>query len=309
MVELSRLLTELAEESAELDALVADRPAAVWAEPTPAPGWTIAHQIAHLAWTDQGALLAATDRPAFLASIQHAATDPAGFVDRGATEFLTQVMAGELDGSASPPDGSASPPEHSTGPAALLDRWRAGRAALAAALAAVPHGVKIPWYGNQMSAASMSAASMATARLMETWAHGQDIADALGVTRTPSDRLRHVAHLGVRTLGHGFVVHGRAAPEVPVRVELRAPDGTEWGYGPVAADNLVVGPALDFCLLVTQRRHRADLALVATGQVADGWLDLAQAFAGPPGAGREPGSVRGTSRLPGTGRPGTGGRT
>ncbi|MEV4626425.1 TIGR03084 family metal-binding protein [Micromonospora sp. NPDC049523] len=273
MVDLSQLLTDLTDESSELDALVAERPAVDWAEPTPAPGWTIAHQIAHLAWTDHLALLAATDVPAFYAWLEHAATDPGGFVDRGANEFLDQVMAGA-------PDCSADP---HTAPTALLDRWRTGRSALVDALAAAPAGTKLPWYGTRMSPASM-----ATARLMETWAHGQDVADTLGVARTPSGRLRHVAHLGVRTLGHSFATHGRATPDVPVRVELRAPDGDEWTFGPVDAADRVAGPALDFCLLVTQRRHRTDLSLVTTGQVADEWLDLAQAFAGPPGAGREP---------------------
>ncbi|RKR89583.1 uncharacterized protein (TIGR03084 family) [Micromonospora pisi] len=282
MVDLSQLLTDLDEESAEVDALVADRPAVDWAEPTPAPGWSIAHQIAHLAWTDQVALMAATDVPAFYASLQHAATDPGGFVDRGANELLDEVMATAAPGGALDRAGA---------PAALLRRWRSGRAALATALAAVPAGNRLPWYGTQMSPASM-----ATARIMETWAHGQDIADTLGLSRTPSRRLRHVAYLGVRTLGHSFAAHGRATPNVPVRVELRAPDGDEWVFGPADAANRVAGPALDFCLLVTQRRHRTDLALVATGQVADEWLDVAQAFAGPPGPGREPGSGRDAAR-------------
>ncbi len=125
---------------------------------------------------------------------------------------------------------------------------------------------------------------MATARIMETWAHGEDVADALGVTRPVTDRLRHIAYLGFRTLGHSFAAHGRAVPTAPVRVELAAPTGRDLGLRvrrtrPTGS----TGPALDFCLLVTRRRHRADLALVATGPVADGWLDVAQAFAGPPG--------------------------
>ena len=49
------------------------------------------------------------------------------------------------------------------------------------------------------------------------------------------------------------------------------------------------GPALDFCLLVTQRRHRDDVAIGVEGRAADEWLDIAQAFAGPPGDGRQPG--------------------
>ncbi|MGW4497011.1 TIGR03084 family metal-binding protein [Micromonospora sp. NPDC004336] len=257
MVDLKDLLADLADESEHLDGLVRDLPPDAWARPTPAPGWSVAHQVAHLAWTDRVALLAATDPEAFLASVV-AAPDPARLVDAGAEEFLAP-------------------------PAELLSRWRAGRAALAAALAGVPEGGKLPWFGTRMSPASM-----ATARIMETWAHGADVADALGVVRPATARLRHVAHLGFRTLGHSFAAHGRPAPTTPVRVELAAPGGGTWAYGPADAADRVTGPALDFCLLVTQRRHRADLALSATGPVADEWLDVAQAFAGPPGAGRPP---------------------
>lgn len=289
MVDLESLLADLADESAELDTLVATRDAVQWARPTPAPGWTIAHQIAHLAWTDHAALLAATDPAAFAEFVGVATRYPGDFVDRGAAEFLAPR-------------------------AELLARWRTGRTALAEALRTAPAGSKLPWYGTRMAPASM-----VTARIMETWAHGQDVADALGLTRTPTPRLRHVAHLGARTVGHSFTAHGRPAPDAPVRVELVAtpapdgdgePDGGLWVFGPADAVNVVSGPALDFCLLVTQRRHRADLALVATGPVAEEWLDLAQAFAGPPGPGREPGAGRepragqdaGPGREPGAGR-------
>ncbi|MER7334533.1 MULTISPECIES: TIGR03084 family metal-binding protein [unclassified Micromonospora] len=257
MVDLKDLLADLADEAEQLDGLVGGLSPGDWARPTPAPGWSIAHQIAHLAWTDRVALLAATDPEAFFASVA-AAPDPARLVDAGAEEFLAP-------------------------PAELLPRWRAGRAALAAALAGVPEGGRLPWFGTRMSPASM-----ATARIMETWAHGTDVADALGVTRAATARLRHVAHLGFRTLGHSFAAHGRPVPAAPVRVELAAPDGDTWAYGPADATDRVTGPALAFCLLVTQRRHRVDLTLSATGPVADEWLDVAQAFAGPPGAGRPP---------------------
>jgi uncharacterized protein (TIGR03084 family) len=106
------------------------------------------------------------------------------------------------------------------------------------------------------------------------------------VVRAPTARLRHIAHLGHRTFGHSFATHGRAAPVGAVQVRLRAPDGSVWTFGPDDATDRVEGPALDFCLLVTQRRHRADLALRATGAAAREWLDVAQAFAGPPGSGR-----------------------
>jgi uncharacterized protein (TIGR03084 family) len=134
----------------------------------------------------------------------------------------------------------------------------------------------------------MSPASMGTARFMETWAHALDVYDALDTTREPTDRIRHVAHIGVRTRDFAFGVHGLEPPAEPFRIELVAPSGELWTWGPADAAQRVTGPAYDFCLRVTQRRHRDDLELVATGADADRWLDIAQAFAGPSGAGREP---------------------
>jgi uncharacterized protein (TIGR03084 family) len=147
----------------------------------------------------------------------------------------------------------------------------------------VPDGTKLPWFGPPMSPASM-----ATARLMETWAHGQDVADALGVQRTPTARLRHVAHLAVRTRGFAHVVNDLDPPTADVRVELLAPDGGTWTFGPEDAEQTVTGTALDFCLVAVQRVHRDDTDLVANGPEADQWLDVIQAFAGPPGEKRAP---------------------
>ncbi|OKK16951.1 wyosine base formation domain-containing protein [Streptomyces sp. CB00455] len=252
------------EEGRELDSLVARLPAADWARPTPAPGWSIAHQIAHLHWTDRAALLSLTDPAGFGRMVEEAVKAPDSFVDEGARE------------------GAALPP------AELLARWRAGRTALGEALAKASPDTRFPWYGPPMKAPSM-----ASARLMETWAHGQDVADALGVRRTPTARLRHVARIGVRARDYAYAVRALPAPAEEFRVELTAPDGRGvWAYGPAGAPQRITGPALDFCLLVTQRAHRADLALTATGADADHWLDIAQAFAGPAGPGRAPGGSR-----------------
>ncbi|MCW7942388.1 wyosine base formation domain-containing protein [Streptomyces hygroscopicus] len=260
MSDASSVIDDLGRESEELDRLVAPLGESRWALATPAPGWTIAHQIAHLAWTDRAALLAVTDAEAFAAEVEKALASPETWVDDAARA------------------GAALPP------ARLLAEWRAGRAALGRALHAAPSGVRFPWYGPPMSAASM-----ATGRLMETWAHGQDVADTLGVARTPTDRLRHVARIGVRARDFAFGARGLSAPREEFRVELTAPCGDDvWAYGPEDAAQRVTGPALDFCLLVTQRAHRADLAVRAEGPDADRWLDIAQAFAGPPGAGRPP---------------------
>jgi uncharacterized protein (TIGR03084 family) len=264
VVDLTGLLDDLRAEGDELDALVAELPEADWALPTPAEGWTIAHQVAHLAWTDDRALLSATDPEAFHAEIAEAVRgrrSPAELVDDGAEEG-TRVA-----------------------PVALLDRWRRGRSGLASALADLPEGVKLPWYGPPMSAASM-----ATARLMETWAHSLDVFDAVGVRRKPTARMRHVAHLGVRTRNFSYGVRDLPPPDEEFRVELTAPDGALWTWGPQDAAQRITGSALDFCLLVTQRIHRDDTDLVAVGADAARWLDIAQAFAGSPGAGRKPGS-------------------
>ncbi|MDX2643436.1 TIGR03084 family metal-binding protein [Streptomyces sp. PA03-1a] len=253
------VLDDLRDESEGLDALVAPLAEGAWAAPTPAPGWTIAHQIAHLAWTDRQSVLAVTDPEGFGSVVEKAAAAVDTFVDAGAEE------------------GAALPP------AELLARWRSGRAELQAALRAQPPGTRFPWFGPPMSAASM-----ASARLMESWAHGEDVADALGVRRPPTARLRHVARIAVRARDYAYFVNGLTPPAEEFRVELSAPDGTLWAYGPKDAAQRVTGPALDLCLLATRRRHRADLAVRAEGEDADRWLDIAQAFAGPPGRGREP---------------------
>lgn len=257
MADAGPLILELEAESNELDTLVARLPPAEWRAATPAPGWTIAHQIAHLLWTDRASLLSVTDEPAFAEMLVAAAANPAGFVDDGAEELAL------LDS------------------AALLSEWRTTRNRLHLALGTVVDGRKLPWFGPPMSAASM-----ATARLMETWAHGLDVADALGVRRPPTARLRSIAHLGVRTRDFAFTVHGLTPPAELFHVELCGPAGETWSWGPADAGQRVTGSAEDFCQLVTQRRPRSELDVVAVGVDAERWLTIAQAFAGPPGTGR-----------------------
>jgi uncharacterized protein (TIGR03084 family) len=264
------VLDDLRAESDALDGLVAGLEPAAWARPTPAEGWTVAHQIAHLAWTDRQALLAVTDPDTFTAELGDAAARLDTYVDDGARA------------------GAAEPP------GVLLERWRDGRARLRAALTGQPPGVRFPWFGPPMSTASM-----ATGRLMETWAHGEDVADTLGVRRAPTARLWHVARIGVRARDFAFAAHGRPAPKAEFRVELTAPDGSLWAFGPDDAEQRVYGTALGFCLLAVRRRHRDDVDVRAEGPDADAWLSIVQAFAGPPGKGRPPAGAPG--HIPATG--------
>lgn len=239
------------DECTDLDALVAPLDDSAWAHDTPAKGWTVAHQIAHLAWTDEVAVLAATAPQEFAREVEAALQNVTGHVDEQAAE------------------GAAAPPVE------LLARWRTGREKLADALRSTPDGTKLPWFGPPMSARSM-----ATARLMETWAHGQDVADALGVRREPTDRLRDICHLGVRTRDFAYIINDKDTPSVPFHVELASPGGEPWVWGE-DGDDTVTGSAEDFALVVTQRRELAATDLVATGEAAH-WLTFAQAFAGAP---------------------------
>jgi uncharacterized protein (TIGR03084 family) len=243
------LLEDLGAEQAALDAVVRGLTSPEWDLATPAAGWAVRHQIGHLTYFDEQAALARLDPAAYEAGRDAALADRASFDTAG-------PYAGD------PADE-------------LLARWRSARAALASAFAGADPRDRLPWYGPPMSARSFL-----TARLMEAWAHGVDITDAVGRLPVASERLQHVAHLGVVTRGWSYAVRGAEAPSTEVHVALAAPGGGTWTWGDPSATDRVEGPALDFCLVVTQRRPLADTALVTTGVSAAGWLAVAQSFAG-----------------------------
>jgi uncharacterized protein (TIGR03084 family) len=257
--DLAALTADLAAESADLYEVLSVLAEPDWARETPAVGWTVRDQAAHLAFFDDAAVQAAMDPARFRAEADALLALRGDIGERVASRFRDQP-----------------------GPEAFGWLQRARRQYLDV-FSALDPATALPWYGPDMSAASS-----VTARLMETWAHGQDVVDTFGMVRRPTARLRHVAHLGVRTLPWSFRVRGLPVPEAAVRVELAAPDGETWTWGPQDAADRVSGPAEDFCLLVTQRRNRSDTAVTATGAVADAWLDVAQAYAGSPGGGRAP---------------------
>jgi uncharacterized protein (TIGR03084 family) len=261
---MTALADDLAAESAELRALlvVLDEPG--WRRATPAEGWTIADQVSHLAHFDDVAVQSAVDPEAFRAMLRQ--IEAGGGVDPDAVAARYRDLSG----------------------AELLAWFDRSRARLLEVFRDLEPGLRVPWFGP-----AMSAASSLTARIMETWAHGQDVADALGAVREPTARLRHVAHIGVGARAFSYAANGRPLPDAPVRVELVAPDGSTWAWGPPEAPDRITGPALDFALLITQRRHCDDLALTVTGPAATEWAEIGQAFAGKPGTGRRPGQFAG----------------
>lgn len=253
--------SDLTAEAAEIDALLHGLTDRDWQRPTPAPGWTVAHQVAHLAFVCHLAALSTREPRRFEELAAQAKDDFQGAVDAALAAFL----AG--------------------GPRAARARWREELEASVAGLRAADQSGTVPWLVNPLPPTVLGAAG-----LMEVFAHGQDIADALGVRREYTDRVGHLAWFGARTRDFGYLAHGMVPPREEFRFELTAPSGaTTWTFGPEDAADRVTGPAVDFALLVSRRRHPADLALRTEGAQAAQWLGIAQAYRGPAGAGRAPG--------------------
>lgn len=254
------IISALIADGNDLDAMLTGLDEAQWALPTPAAGWTVKHQVAHLSSIFRMAAMAAADPEGFKAMASTLSDDFDANVHGALQAYISD------------------PPE------VLFTRWKAEHAAVEKALAAVPAGQIVPWLVRPIPAPVLAAAGM-----MELFGHGQDIADALGVQRQHTDRLRFLCEFAARTWDFGYLARGLTAPDVEFGYELTAPSGAVWKIGPADAEQRITGPAVDFCLLVTRRRHRGDLALTATGADANHWLSIAQAYRGSAGPGRTAG--------------------
>lgn len=248
------LLGDLASEQQEVRALVEYATAAEWAHPT-TPGWTVRDQVAHLGFFDDVAATSIQDPTRFSAMRRAALADIPAYEQK----HLRAV----------PQRGDEA-----------LWTWEQASSRFQEAAGQADPRERLQWFGPDMGLLSMI-----SARLMETWAHGYDIADGLGTVRAPTGRLRHVAGLAVRARAQGYVVRGLSVPEQAVRVELSAPDGALWTFGPPDAFASVRGTAEEFCLVLTRRRHVDDTDLIGEGDVAREWMEIGQAYAGPPGDG------------------------
>ena len=231
---------------------------AAWSSPTPSPGWSVADQVAHLAYFDEAATASVRGREHFAPYLDEAVTLGTALCDDVAARLRDRT------------------------PSELRGWWLEARTAMVASMHAAGPSTRVAWYGPDYSVASAM-----TGRIMETWAHGQDVYDALGVAHPVTGALYDVARLCARTRANSYIAHGRSAPSTAVEVALVAPGGQVWTFGDDGGEgDAITGDAIEFCLVATQRRHRDDTALVAVGAAAHEWLGLAQAFAGPPGAGR-----------------------
>jgi len=253
------VFSDLNAESLQIDRLVTGIDDSGWELPTPAPGWTVADQVAHLSFIYHLAGMAASDADAFTAMVAAAKDDFTGAVNAALALYKAD-------------------------PKTMLEKWDAERTAAVKALAAVPAGEVVPWLVNPLPPGILACAG-----IMETFAHGQDIADTLGVEVERTDRIGHLVGFAVLTRDFGYQAQGLTPPATEFRYEITAPSGTLWEFGPADSPERITGPAVDFCLLVTRRRHRDDLAVTATGAEAGTYLDIAQAYRGPAGEGRAPG--------------------
>lgn len=267
MADIDAIVDDFDAERADLDEVVAGLDASLWDSPTPAQGLTIAGQIAHLNWTDELVMRAIRSPETFADEVDGVLVPP---------HAAESINAGSEFVNAGTAERSLFPRSH------LLTGWRRSAAELSGTLRALPSGTRIPWFAPR----PLSVAAMAASRVMETWAHGQDVFDALGLTHQPTGRLVHVVRLGVRSRDFAYQLRGMAPPKGEFRVELHAPGGEIWSWGPVDAPEKVEGSALDFALVATQRLHRDDSDLVTWGEAPEEWLRIAQAYAGPVGKGR-----------------------
>ena len=241
-------------ESEALHALVDPLGEAELEQATAFKGWTINTVLRHLHVWNQAAGLSLAGGGRF-----------ASFFEKAGPHVSAGTMpAFELAWM----DGLAGP--------ALVETWRHTFVEIARSFADADPSMRVEWAGP-----SMSARSSITARLMETWAHGQAVYDALGVRRVNGDRIRNIVVLGVNTFGWTFKVNRMETPATVPQVCLLAPSGETWLYGEPCDDEYIEGSAEEFCQVVTQTRNVADTGLRVVGPTATAWMRMAQCFAGP----------------------------
>ena len=243
---MNQQVNDLREEGTELFSFLDTLKDDQWRLPTPFKGRTVNWVVQHLHDADRWAV--------------HSVTDPDGFC-----EWRDGLDAG-IPANPEPLEGRP-----------LLDRWHSYFTQLCDALDAADPALRAPWFGPDMGIAMM-----ATARQMETWAHGQDIYDLLRVQRRNSDRIRNVCHIGVRTFGWTFVNRGLETPSLIPYVRLESPSGAVWEWNDPSDTDCVSGSAIEFAHVVTQGRNIAETDLNVVGDAATSWMAIAQCFAGPP---------------------------
>lgn len=251
---MERVLAALEEQHAELESLIGGLDTAGWRSATPCEGWDVADVVTHLSQTDEMALASAQGRFAEFLEVLASGLEGAGGVDEGADALVVK--------------------ERGRPDAEVFERWRSGSVALRGALAAADPHSRVQWVVGTLSVHTLTAT-----RLAECWIHSGDVADALGVERTPTDRLEHIARLAWRTLPYAFAKSGRELSG-PVAFDLEAPSGARWEFQPDGQPATVItGDGVELCGLAGQRLEPDQTRLVGTGPDADAVLELVRTYA------------------------------
>lgn len=240
-------------ESMALYELLANVEANRFSEKTQFKKWTVNHILQHLHYWNTMADLSLVDEQLFVERIQQ--MRDSGLNMRGFESYFLDNLSGKE----------------------LLIQWHKFLPVVSEHFLVADPKMRLKWGGPDMSARSSI-----TARLMETWAHGQEIYDHFGVERINTDRIKNIAYLGVNTYGWTYAVRGRQAPDERPYIKLNAPSGDTWKWNAPNERNFVFGDATEFCQVVTQSRNVAETQLTVVGDIANEWMSMAQCFAGAP---------------------------
>lgn len=250
-------------ESNALFALLDSTDTDAFNEPTQFKSWTINAVLQHLHFWNQMAGLQLTDEAELVTRMSAVLAHSGGMRGYEAEHF--ENLSGR----------------------ALLNAWHADAQTTADLFATADPKARLKWAGPDMSARSSI-----TARLMETWAHGQEAYDHQGIIRQNEDRIQNIVVLGVNTFGWTYKTRRETPPGAMPHLRLTAPSGAIWTYGEETETDRIEGPADAFCQVVTQTRNIADTSLNVTGPVATDWMSKAQCFAGAPETPPAPGARR-----------------
>ena len=239
------ILSDLVAEQQFLDQFLQRIPLKDWDKKTRSVGWTIRDTISHLA-----------DSEELAASVM---TGEADLTRYRSTPDLDSLRQEAVD------KGRKMRPQD------VIEWWRGGRAKVVEPLSHMGPEHRLEWI-----AGSMSARTLATTRLMETWAHGLDIYEALGAEIEDTPRIRHICWLGWKSLPYAFKLAGH--DYVPIRVEVIGPGYVKWVYGPDDAENLIKGSAADWARLSVRRATVKDTRLKVTGEAAQVAVEVVRTY-------------------------------
>ena len=241
------ILSDLVAEEQSLDQFLQRINPRDWKRTKVWHGWTVQEVVSHLASTEEYAFDA---------------------LSAGGGRLKELATFGSMDAL----NAAGIKPGDGMRPQDVIERWRGARAKDVEELSRLEAADRVPWFHGDMSARSF-----ATARLMESWAHGLDLYEAVDAEVEDTPRIRHIAWLAWRSLPHVFREAGEDYP-TEVRVELMAPGYAKWVFGPEDSDNVIKGQAGEWCRVAVGRLNLEDAGtLKAQGPLAERALELVRA--------------------------------